>query len=297
MKTVRFGIIGLGLMGREFASAAARWCHLTGMNVRPEITAICDKNTSTHGWFADNIPTIRQITTDYRELLDNPEVEAVYCAVPHHLHAEFYCAAISSGKHLLGEKPFGIDREANNSILFMVEQHPETLVRCSSEFPFFPGAQRICSMAERQAFGEIIEVEAGFLHSSDLDPGKPMNWKRMIEFNGEYGVLGDLGMHALHVPLRAGWRAQNVRAVLSNIMKQRPDGDGKLVPCATWDNGVLLMETIDPGTGEPFPWTVKLQRIAPGHKNTWYTEILGTRASVRWSSGLSPGPGTVTSGS
>ena len=40
MKTVRFGIIGCGLMGREIASAAARWCHLTEMPARPEIVAI-----------------------------------------------------------------------------------------------------------------------------------------------------------------------------------------------------------------------------------------------------------------
>ena len=117
-----------------------------------------------------------------------------------------------------------------------------------------------------------------------LDPNKPINWKRLVEFNGEYGVLGDLGMHALHVPLRAGWRPRNLRAVLSKIVKQRPDGQGNLVPCTTWDNGSLLMETFDPASGEPFPWTVKLQRIAPGHRNTWYMELLGTRASARWSS-------------
>ena len=37
----------------------------------------------------------------------------------------------------------------------------------------------------------------------------------MIEFNGEYGCMGDLGMHACHVPFRAGWRPRNVRAILS----------------------------------------------------------------------------------
>ncbi|MCX6930900.1 MAG: Gfo/Idh/MocA family oxidoreductase [Verrucomicrobia bacterium] len=284
MKTIHFGLIGGGLMGREFASAAARWMHLPGLEVRPAIVALCDTNAALHSWYRENIAGLSQVTDDYRAVLANPAVDAVYVAVPHHLHAEIYCAAIKAGKQLMGEKPFGIDRPANKAILESIRQHPNVFVRCSSESPFFPGMQRLCEMIEQNAFGQIIEANTGFLHSSDLDPGKPMNWKRMIEFNGEYGVLGDLGMHALHVPLRAGWRAQNVRAVLSNIMKQRPDGGGKLVPCATWDNGVLLMETIDPGTGEPFPWTVKLQRIAPGHRNTWFTEILGTRASVRWSS-------------
>ena len=235
-------------------------------------------------WFKENVPSLTQTTRDYRELLGNPEVDAVYVAVPHHLHREIYCAAIEAGKHLMGEKPFGIDRAANDAILAAIRRHPQVFVRCSSESPFFPGMQKLCDLLEQNAFGRIIEANTGFLHSSDLDPNKPINWKRMIEFNGEYGVLGDLGMHALHVPFRAGWRPRNLRAVLSKIVKQRPDGRGNLVPCTTWDNGLLLMETLDPASGEPFPWTVKLQRIAPGHRNTWYTEVLGTRASARWSS-------------
>jgi predicted dehydrogenase len=106
----------------------------------------------------------------------------------------------------------------------------------------------------------------------------------MIEFNGEYGVMGDLGMHACHVPLRAGWKPRNVRAILSNIIKERPDGEGNRVPCETWDNATLLCETFDPQTGKTFPWSLKTHRIAPGQKNNWYVEILGTRLSVRWSS-------------
>ena len=106
MKTVRFGIIGGGLMGREFASAAARWCHLPEMDVRPEIVAVCDKNPALFGWYQDNFPAIRQVTEEYQELLANSDVEAVYCAVPHNLHEEIYCAIIEAGKHMMGEKPF-----------------------------------------------------------------------------------------------------------------------------------------------------------------------------------------------
>jgi predicted dehydrogenase len=284
VKTIRFGIIGCGLMGREFASAAARWCHLLEAEAQPQIVAACDANPAALSWFKEHVPTLAQTTSDYRELLASAAVEAVYVAVPHHLHREIYCAVIEAGKHLMGEKPFGIDQAANQAILAALRQQPQVFARCSSESPFFPAMQRVCDLLEQNAFGRIIEANTGFLHSSDLDPNKPINWKRMVEFNGEYGVLGDLGMHALHVPLRAGWQPRNVRAVLSKIVKQRPDGKGNLVPCPTWDNGLLLMETVDPLTREPFPWTVKLQRIAPGQRNTWYTEVLGTRASVRWSS-------------
>ena len=86
MKDIRFGIIGCGLMGREFASAAARWLHLTGMRARPRIVAVCDTNQGLMEWFTGNLGPM-QTSTDYRDLLANPEIDAIYCAVPHVLHA------------------------------------------------------------------------------------------------------------------------------------------------------------------------------------------------------------------
>ena len=283
MKTIRCGIIGCGLMGREFASAAMRWAHLTDVDVRPEIVAVCDRNPTLHAWYVDNLPSVGQATEDYRALLDNKKVEVVYCAVPHHLHQEIYCAAIAAGKHLMGEKPFGIDLPANRRIMECIAEHPGTFVRCSSEFPFYPAVQQIGRMIERRAFGCIIEVEAGFLHSSDLDPRKPINWKRMVEYNGSYGCLGDLGMHVCHVPFRADWIPHNVRAVLSNIVASRPDANGNMAPCSTWDNATLLCETVAPSTGKSFPMTLKTQRISPGEKNSWYLKVVGTQAAARFS--------------
>lgn len=284
MRTVKFGIIGCGLMGREFASAAARWCHLPDMDVKPEIVAVCDTNPKLLAWYTDNFSSIKQVTDDYKQLLANDEVEAVYIAVPHNLHAEFYCAAIESGKHLLGEKPFGIDQSANDQIMECIKKHPDAFVRCSSESPFFPAMQKIGEMIEEQAFGRIIEVNSGFLHSSDMDFNKPINWKRMLKFNGEYGCMGDLGMHACHMPFRAEWMPKTVSAILSNIVEQRPDGKGGMAPCETWDNATIFCGASDETSGSAFPMTIKTQRIAPGNKNTWYLEIYGTKASAKWSS-------------
>ncbi|MCL5278692.1 MAG: Gfo/Idh/MocA family oxidoreductase [Planctomycetes bacterium] len=314
MRTVRFGIIGGGMMGREFASATARWLHLPEMTIRPEIVAVCNRTLDTPkvDWFKKNIPTLSQVTNDYRALLSNPDVEAVYIAVPHHLHEEFYTAALDAGKHLMGEKPFGIDLKANEAIMAAVRRHPDCFVRCASQFVFFPAVQRIGRMIEAGAFGRIIEVNAGFLHGSDLNPQKPINWKRMIEYNGAYGVMGDLGPHLCTVPFRAGWTPKNVRAVLSKIVRERPDGKGRMVPCETWDNATLLCEAYDGSVGasrvpkrdssrlgsppracpgQPqgaaptsvFPFTLRTERISPGQKNNWYLEIYGTRASARFS--------------
>ena len=285
-KEIHFGVIGCGLMGREFASAAARWCHLLDLNFRPVITAACDVVEPAREWFRAAVPGLRLVTDDYRRLLDDPHIDAIYCAVPHNQHADLYIQILEAGKHLLGEKPFGIDLIANRAIQLTVMAHPDRLARCSSEFPFTPGAYRIAQWMREGRFGRIIEMEAGFWHSSDLDPNKPINWKRRVATNGEYGCMGDLGMHVTHLPLRAGWKPVNVRALLSKIITQRPDGKGGLAPCETWDNATLACEaevgdlTSD---GQRFPMSLSFKRIAPGHGDTWFVRIWGTDLSVEFS--------------
>jgi predicted dehydrogenase len=297
---INFGVIGCGLMGREFASAAGRWCHLLNLDFAPRIVAACDANPKATEWFEQNC-SVPFVTTDYRQLLERRDVEAVYCAVPHNLHAQLYCDIIRAGKHLLGEKPFGIDLRANDAINDAIRQNPRVFVRCSSEIPFYPGAYRISQWLRDGKFGRIIEVEAGFWHSSDLDPRKPINWKRRVATCGEYGVLGDLGMHVVHMPFRFGWRPKNVRALLSKIVKERPDPAhaGATVPCDTWDNATLAcevevaadvrrQESAAPNNPPPhvggytFPLLLSTKRIAPGHANTWFIRIHGTSLSAEY---------------
>lgn len=279
-RVIRFGIIGCGLMGKEFASNAARWCQLTDVDFEPRIVAVCDASPSASQWFLDHVPSVENAYTDYKKLLDDPSVEAIYCAVPHNLHEQMYVDIIRAGKHFLGEKPFGIDQKANAAIQAAIAENPHIIVRCSSEFPFFPGAQQITKWVNEGKFGKIIEVEAGFWHSSDLDPTKPINWKRRIATNGEYGCMGDLGMHVLHLPLRFGWKPENVRALLSKIVHERPDGKGGSAPCETWDNAILACDV--KLINQQFPMILSTKRIAPGHANTWFIRIQGTEFSAEF---------------
>lgn len=278
MKTVRIGVIGGGLMGRELASAAARWMHLLDLDFRPEITAVCDVDPSRLSWFGDRVVPREVLFTDHRVMLERTDVDAVYCAVPHDLHRDLYIDILRAGKHLLGEKPFGIDQAASEAIVTEAELHPDLVVRCSSEFPFWPGALRVVEAVKSGRLGRIFELRAAFLHSSDLDPRKPLNWKRRIDSNGEYGVMGDLGMHVLHLPMRLGFAPRTIYALLSNIITERPDGRGGVAPCETWDNAMLACESTD-----RFPMLLEMKRIAPGEMDTWTLEVSGDRGCIRFS--------------
>lgn len=277
---VRVGIIGGGLMGREIAAALGRWPALVDHPVRPRLVGVCDINPEALEWFR-GIDTVDLLVTDHHDLLADPSIDVVYVAVRHDLHATLYSDVIRAGKDLLAEKPFGIDRAAAEEVFDTMRAHPNSFVRVSSEMPFFPGAQLAVEIVTSGALGRLVEARSAFLHSSDYDVRKPINWKRQSQYCGRAGVLNDLGMHAWHVPLRLGWIPCDVTAVVQNLVPERPNADGDLVLCDTWDNAVTW-STIPHSLGD-FPLVTETKRIAPGHKNTWELEVSGMDGSVRFS--------------
>ena len=277
--TTRIGIIGGGLMGREVASALSRWFVLENFPVQAELTAVCDLAEKQREWFR-RIPSVKLLTADYHELLASPDVDVVYVAVPHNMHETIYLDVLKAGKDLLAEKPFGIDLKAARAIADAAKSSGR-FVRCSSEFPFLPGAQRAYQIAREGKLGKVLEIHSGFHHSSDLDPTKPANWKRQVKTCGAIGVMGDLGMHAVHVPFRLGWNPRRVYAQLQKIYYERPDGKGGMAICDTWDNAMLHTEVeID---GSEVPVRFEMKRLAPSETNTWFIEILGTDGGVKFS--------------
>lgn len=274
---MRLGIIGAGPMGREVASAAARWCALEEPPTNLVITAACDVDRSRLGWF-ERVGSIRLLSTDFRELIQCDEVDALYVALPHNLHEQVCSEIIASGKPMLAEKPFGISLEATERLVEACSGPGAGLVRISSEFPFMPGAQAAFDYCAAGRTGTLIEARAGFLHSSDLDPAKPISWKRQSASCGKPGVMSDLGLHVAHLPLRLGWRPKSVYARLQNLVPARPDGHGGAAECDTWDNA-----HVDCVFGEAVPLSLELKRIAPGEMNTWFFEAIGMEGGVRFS--------------
>ncbi len=280
---VRVGIIGGGLMGKELLAATRRWDALVDHPVRPEVTAVADPSPAVQAWFKN--ANVTHIYTDYMELLNNPEIDVLYIAVPHNLHEEIYLAAIEAGKDFLGEKPFGIDLQSAEKIVAAVNTQ-KIFVRVSSEMPFYPGAQAAINYVKSGALGEVVEVRSGFLHSSDLDTDKPINWKRQVKFCGEIGVMGDLGMHVAHVPIRLGLIPRTVYALLDDIVKTRNDNQGREVACDTFDNAVLAIKGEVASVERTFPMIWEMKRIAPGESNTWFFSAVGMNGGVSFSTRL-----------
>lgn len=276
MKTVNVGVIGGGLMGKEVASAFGRWFVLQDATVTPRLVAVADPNEGTLGWFS-RVPGIELLTRNHEELLNHPGLDVVYLAVPHRFHEALATDVITAGKDLLAEKPFGIDLESA-SRLHALASSSNSFVRISSEFPFYPGAQAVADYVRTTGLGDLLEVDSAFLHSSDLDTNKPINWKRQVTECGKAGVMNDLGLHVVHLPFRLGFAPCKVYAQLQDVVRSRPDGKGGTAVCDTWDNATLHC-TLD----NDVPMRLQMKRLAPGQMNTWSISILGTKGGVKYS--------------
>jgi len=97
MEKVGFGVIGTGIFGENHAVVYSR---LPGA----ELVAVCDVNAERARAVGEKYGA-RAVYTDYRELLRNPDVQAVSVATPDFAHRDIAVAAAQAGKHILCEKP------------------------------------------------------------------------------------------------------------------------------------------------------------------------------------------------
>src|SRR5688500_11241665 len=104
-KKLKIGIIGSG--------GIAQSCHMKGYASMPddvEMVAVCDISEETCQKAAGAYG-VTKTYTDYRELLADPEVDAVSVATPNKHHLEPTVAALKAGKHVLCEKPLGMNAD------------------------------------------------------------------------------------------------------------------------------------------------------------------------------------------
>ena len=121
MKKYNLGIIGAGMYGKILMRAFQldlRRANITWVNSASEgTTRSAAEEFGVEKW-----------STDYRDVLNDPAVDAVVIATPPYLHAEQLEAAIKAGKHVLLEKPIAESRESLQRIVKAVEDAPDLKV-------------------------------------------------------------------------------------------------------------------------------------------------------------------------
>jgi len=236
---VKFGVIGLGQWGKQIVTTLSKL-------PSAKVAAICD----TYQPFVEKSKTIAPEAatfSDYRKLLESPEVEAVVVATPTHLHKDIALAAIQAGKHLYVESPLAVTMEeageialagAGSKQVFQVGQqgrsnllylHVEKFVRsgCLGHPAVVYAQSNKKTSWRRMAPGPEREQE--------------QNW-RLVKATSS-GLVGEIGVHQIDL---ANWYLNALPVAATGFGSIVHWKDGREVPDAVqclleYPNGVRMI--------------------------------------------------------
>ena len=184
MQKVRFGFIGAGSIAKKALYPALKNSQFG------EIYAVAGKDAER----AKSLSPSGKFYTDYQELIDDPNVEAVYISLPNSLHIPWSIKAMQAGKHVLCEKPVAMNAQELEEAIKVKNETGKIFMEASWN-RWHPRTIRIKQLVDQKVIGEITEINAGFTYDG-LDP---QNIRAIPELGG--GSLYDLGPYSTVAPL------------------------------------------------------------------------------------------------
>jgi len=186
MKKVRWGVLGTAKIAKEWLIPAMH----NAKNA--EVVAVASRTSERAEAYAAecNIPTA---IGSYDALLQNNEVDAIYNPMPNHMHVPWSIAAINAGKHVLCEKPLGLDTTDAQKLVDAAADNPNLVVMEAFMYRFHPQWQKIKSLVDSGELGTIKHIQANFSYFNR----DASNVRNQAKIGG--GGLMDVGCYCISV--------------------------------------------------------------------------------------------------
>jgi predicted dehydrogenase len=212
MRKLRWGLIGCGDIARRRIAPALRDlpnCEL--LAVSRANFALAESFAAEHG--------AGRPYKEWRQLIADEDVEAVYIATPVHLHAAQAIAAAEAGKHVLCEKPMAMNvKECGR----MIAAAAASNVRLGVAYyrHFYPVIDRIRTILSAGEIGRPVVVQVNAFERFDPEASHPRRWLIEKELSGG-GPMFDFGCHRIEVLLYLFGRVKAVGSLVGNLLFDR----------------------------------------------------------------------------
>lgn len=184
MKTVNIGIVGLGSIATKM--------HIPILSSISEIKILgaAERDTNRASKIGEkwNIP---HIYSDYLELYENPDLDAVFICIPNFLHYEAVKGALKNNLHVFCEKPMGT--EASKALeLVQIAQDRNLVLAAGYNRRLDKRYMKVAETVQSRKLGHILQIQGTF-----INPGPYAGWSPATEwfFQDKYGLLYDSGCH------------------------------------------------------------------------------------------------------
>jgi predicted dehydrogenase len=185
---MKYAIIGCGLIGKK---------RLAALPAGSSLAVACDVNLARAEELVSLAKTGRS-STDFKEAVADPEVDAVVVAVLNGSLAEISAAAIQAGKHVIVEKPGGITTAEIAYLTELAAKH-NVRVRVGFNHRFHPAFEKANELIASGAIGDLMFIRARYGHGGRV--GYDREWRSDPKLSGG-GELMDQGVHLIDL---AGW--------------------------------------------------------------------------------------------
>jgi len=193
---VRLGVIGLGTWGKELIATAARLPN-------GPIVAVSDTYESSLRRVSEVAPNATK-HKDYREILDNKDVQGVIVATPTHLHKDIALAALQAGKHVYCEAPMAASIEDAKAIASAAKENPKLIFQVGQQFRANPQHHHVLNFVRAGAMGKSVLARGQWHKKQSWRRASPnsereaaLNWRLNKEIST--GLIGEIGIHQLDV--------------------------------------------------------------------------------------------------
>ena len=212
MKKIRWGIIGAGDIVRKRIVPAMQEL------ANSEVIAITRAKADLAEAFAAEFG-IPKWYSDYREMLVDDEIDAVYIASPVYLHAEHTIAAAKAGKHVLCEKPMAMDAAECDLAIAACEANKVKL-GIAYYRRFYPVIERIRQAFRDGEIGKPVFVQINTFEAFDPEPDHPRRWFVEKAKSGG-GPMMDFGCHRLEILIDLFGKVSRIESLNANVTYER----------------------------------------------------------------------------
>jgi predicted dehydrogenase len=279
MASLGIAVVGFGWMGRVHSQAYARVAHHYPTAPRPRFVAVADEVPGRAEAAAEQFG-FATATRDWRQLVDDPDVDAVSITAPNFLHREMGVAFAAAGKHIWIEKPVGLTAADARAIVGDVQ------VAVGFNYRNAPAVEKARELITAGRIGAVTHARFRLFSDYAAHPQGALSW-RFERARGGNGVLGDLGAHGVDL----------VRYLLGEIGTLVAD-TAIFVPSRPRPTGATAGH--QRGAGEPGPVenedylsallrmasgarvVLEASRVAVAEQNSYGFEIHGTDGALFW---------------
>jgi predicted dehydrogenase len=159
-------------------------------------------------------------TSDWRSVVEDPEIDIIDIATPNHLHAEIAIAAAAAGKHIISEKPLARNGEEAKTMYDAVK-NAGIVHMVAFNYRRTPAVALAKKFIDEGAIGDILNFRGTYLQDWSADPDGPLSWRFQKSIAGS-GSLGDIGTHVVDMARFLCGEITQVNTQLKTWVKTRP---------------------------------------------------------------------------